>query len=121
MTGTWTASLSNLTGGGATCSSTEPTELTLQQDGNAFTGSYTGGELTCSGSSGTFSTPLGDGIVINGQVSGNEVSFDLDTPDYHQDGTLNGASMSGTATWRFDFGPGTGVVTLNGTWGAAKQ
>ena len=119
--GTWSASLSNLSGGGVSCSSTIPIDVTLTQTGNTFSGSYDGGELTCTGSAGTFSTPVGSGTVINGQVSGNNISFDLDTPDFHHTGSVSGTSMSGTASWTFDFGDPTGVVTLNGNWGAERQ
>ncbi len=119
--GVWSASLSNLSGSGVSCSSTAPTQLTLNQTGNTFSGSYTGGELTCSGPGGTFSDPVGSGSVVNGQINGNSLSFDLDTPDFHQIGTITGNSLSGTAQWRVDFGAPTGVVTLNGNWGAAKQ
>jgi hypothetical protein len=119
--GVWSASLSNLSGSGVSCSSTAPTQLTLNQTGSTFSGSYTGGELTCSGPGGTFSEPVGSGSVVNGQINGNSLSFDLDTPDFHQIGTITGNSLSGTAQWRVDFGAPTGVVTLNGNWGAAKQ
>jgi hypothetical protein len=59
--------------------------------------------------------------VINGSLSGTSLSFDLDTPDFHHEGSVSGASMSGTAEWTMDFGIPVGVVTLTGTWAAAKQ
>lgn len=65
--------------------------------------------------------PVGSGSVINGTLSGRNLSFDLDTPDFHQAGSVSGTSMSGTAEWTIDFGLPVGVVTLNGNWGAAKQ
>jgi hypothetical protein len=121
VSGTWSASVSNMSGGGISCSSTDATLLTLNQTGTTFSGTYSGGELTCAGPGGTSSGPIGSGSVVNGQVSGNDLSFDLDTPDFHLTGTVNGASLSGTARWRIDFGAPTGVVTLNGNWGAAKH
>jgi hypothetical protein len=54
-------------------------------------------------------------------MNGTTVSFDLDSPDLHQTGTVSGSSMSGVATWTFDFGSGTNPVTLTGTWEADKQ
>jgi hypothetical protein len=118
VSGTWTASLSNMSGSGASCSTTESTTLTLDQDGTTFSGHYSGGELTCTGPGGTSSDPVGTGTIINGNVSGNRVSFDLDTPDFHLTGTISGNSMSGTARWVIDLG--SQVVTLNGNWGASK-
>jgi hypothetical protein len=120
VTGTWSASLSNMNGGGVSCSSTAPTQLTLDQTGATFSGSYSGGELFCSGPGGG-PIPVGSGLVINGTLSGRNLSFDLDTPDFHQAGIVSGTSMSGTAQWTMDFGIPRGVVTLNGNWTAAKQ
>jgi hypothetical protein len=121
VTGTWSGSVSNMSGGGISCSSTEPTQLTLDQSGTSFSGSYAGGTLLCSGPGGSASVPVESGSVINGTVSGNNVTFDLDTSDSHFTGTVNGNSMSGTAQWRINFGAPIGVITLNGNWGAAKQ
>lgn len=121
VTGAWSTSLSNMSGGGVSCNSTAPTQLTLNQAGTSFSGSYSGGELFCSGPGGTGSIPVGSGSVINGTLSGGNLSFDLDTPDFHHTGSVSGTSMSGTAQWTMDFGIPVGVVTLNGSWGAAKQ
>jgi hypothetical protein len=121
VTGSWSASLSDLSGGSVSCNSTAPTALTLDQTGASFSGSYSGGELFCSGPGGTGSMPVGSGSVIHGTVSGSNLSFDLDSPDFHHTGSLSGTSMSGTAEWTIDFGLPVGVVTLNGNWEAAKQ
>jgi hypothetical protein len=120
VAGTWTASLSNMSGSGVSCSSTSATTLTLTQSNTTFSGGYSGGELTCSGPGGTFSSFVGNGTILNGQVNGNSVSFDLDTPDFHHTGTVSGNSISGSATWLIDFGAPTGEVTLSGSWGAAR-
>jgi hypothetical protein len=120
VAGTWTASLSNMSGSGVSCSSTSPTTLTLSQQNQTFSGSYSGGELTCSGPGGTFSDFIGSGTILNGAISGTGVSMDLDTPDFHLTGNVSGNSMSGTARWEIDFGQPTGVVVLNGNWGAAR-
>ena len=120
LAGTWTASLSNMSGSGVSCSSSSPTTLTLSQQGDSFTGAYSGGELTCNGPGGTASEFVGSGTILNGQLNGNNVSMDLDTPDFHLTGSVSGASMSGTARWEIDFGQPTGVVVLNGNWGAAR-
>lgn len=121
VTGSWSASLSNLTGESVSCSSTSPTQLTLNQSGATFSGSYSGGELFCTAPGSTGPVPVGTGSVVNGTLSGTSLSFDLDTPDFHHEGVVSGTSMSGTAQWTLDFGLPVGQVTLNGTWEAAKQ
>jgi len=121
VAGTWTASLSNMSGSGISCSSTSPTTITISQQSTTFSGSYSGGELTCTGPGGTASEFIGSGTILNGTLNGNSVSMDLDTPDFHLTGTVSGSSMSGTAQWVIDFGQPTGVVTLNGNWGAARS
>ena len=118
--GQWNASLSNMSGSGLTCSSTAPTQITLDQAGTNFAGSYSGGQLTCSGAGGSSSGAVGTGAIINGTISGSSVDFFLDTQDSHFVGTVNGNSMSGTATWQANLGPLVGTVTLNGNWTAAR-
>ncbi|HEU4680291.1 MAG TPA: hypothetical protein VFS51_01015 [Gemmatimonadales bacterium] len=121
ITGTWSATLSNLNGDGVSCSSTDPTQITFNQTGATFSGSFSGGELFCTAPGSTGAVPIGTGSVINGTVSGTNLSFDLDTPEFHHEGSVSGSSMSGTAEWIIDFGLPAGEVTLNGTWEAEKQ
>jgi hypothetical protein len=121
VTGTWSASLSSMNGSGASCSSTVPTQLTLNQAGTTLSGSYDGGELFCTAPGGTGPVPVGSGSVVNGTLSGRNLSFDLGTPDFHFSGAVTGTSMAGTAQWTMDFGIPIGVATLNGNWVASKQ
>jgi hypothetical protein len=121
VTGTWSASLSEMTGSGVSCNSTSPTQLVLNQTGASFSGSYQEGELFCSAPGSTGPVAVGLGSVTNGTVTGRNIAFDLDTPDFHHTGTAIGTSMSGTATWTIDFGLPLGMVTLNGSWTASKQ
>jgi hypothetical protein len=121
ISGTWSASLANLSGSGVDCSSTSPTQLTLNQTGATFSGSYSGGELFCTAPGSTGPVSVGTGSIVNGTVSGTSLSFDLGTPDFHHEGVVSGTSMSGTAQWTLDFGIPAGEVTLDGTWQAAKQ
>ena len=117
VAGQWSYSTTNISAGGLTCSSSGTT-LTITQQGTSFSGSYGGGTLTCSSAGGSQSAPIGTGIVLNGTISGSSVTFDLDTSDWHNGGTINGNSMSGTATIRVVVG---GVLyTLTGTWGASR-
>jgi hypothetical protein len=122
VSGTWNATVSNMTGGAISCRSTSATQLTLTQTRNTFAGLYSGGQLTCSGPRGNSSAPVLSGSVKNGAVNGNNVTFDIDTPDSHFTGAVSDASsMSGTARWKIDFGPPNGVVTLDGNWEAVRQ
>jgi len=119
VAGTWTLAVSNMSGGGISCTSNTPFPLTLSQSGTTFNGTYGAGNVTCVGG-GESITFTASGSVVNGSVSGNTVNFDLDTQDFHHTGTLNGNSMSGTATWTFDLGAPVGEVTLSGNWSASK-
>jgi hypothetical protein len=116
--GTWTATLSNMSGSGVSCTSASPTTLTIDEQNGTFTGSYSGGELTCSGPVGQVSVPVGTGSILNGTLDGSAVTMDLDTPDFHLTGSISGVTMSGTALWVVDVGPQT--VTLNGNWSATR-
>ena len=119
VTGSWNASITNLSGGGASCNFSN-VRADLQQTGNTFVGTYSGGTVSCSGQGGTFSDLLDPGSVINGTVNGNAVAFDIDTPDFHLVGTINGGSMAGTARLVLDFGAPIGSIVMNGNWAAAK-
>jgi hypothetical protein len=102
--GTWSASVSNLSGGGASCHTSTPVQVT-----------------TCLTPTESFSSALGSGNVTNGQLAGTTVTFDLGSPDFHHSGTVNGTSMSGTAAWNYDFGPPLDDVMLAGSWSATRQ
>ena len=86
----------------------------------AFNGQYGRGTMACSdGTSQAFTS----GTILNGTIQGNTVTFDLDSPDYHQTGTVvsGNASMSGSATWRF-IDPSTGTInTYGGNLGRGSQ
>ena len=120
VSGNWSMSASNMSGGGISCNA-GPTPLTLTQSGKSFTGTYGLTNLSCQGPGGSAGGQVTGGTIVNGTVNGSTVTFDLDTPDFHHTGTVTGNSMSGTASWRVDFGAPTGVVTLSGSWAAAKQ
>jgi hypothetical protein len=116
--GSWTATLSDMSGSGVSCSSAGPTTLTINEQNGTFTGSYSGGEMTCSSPVGQVSVPVGTGSILNGTLDGSAVAMDLDTPDFHLTGTISGVNMSGTALRVVDVGPQT--VTLNGNWAATR-
>jgi hypothetical protein len=118
VAGTWTFTISNLTGGGVTCNLAD-TPMTLTQSGTAFSGTYGPGSLSCTGPSG-LQSGLVQGYVIHGTVNGLTVAFDLDTPDAHHTGTSTGSLMSGTATYRVSDGSGA-IVILSGSWSASRQ
>ncbi|MGH7627874.1 MAG: hypothetical protein ACREOF_00475 [Gemmatimonadales bacterium] len=89
----------SVTGVGVSCFFTGA-PMALSQTGAAFTGTYGPAELTCHAAGESVSV-MSQGVVVNGTVSGN--------------------SMSGTAHYRVDVGAPYGVVTLNGTWAAARR
>lgn len=120
LNGTWSASFTSLSGSGITCSTT-PVTATLTASGNTFTGNYGTGTMTCAAGGQSESAPIPGGVIVNGTINGNAVTFDLDTPELHQTGTLSGNSMSGTAVWQLDLGPPYGVIALTGSWSATKQ
>jgi autotransporter translocation and assembly factor TamB len=120
LNGTWSASFTNLSGVGISCHSSSVT-TTITTSGNTFTGTYGSGTMTCAAGGQSQSGQFPSGAVVNGTINGNAVAFDLDTPDQHQTGTVSGNSMSGTATWKYNFGAPYGVVTLTGSWSASKQ
>ena len=120
VAGSWTYNATNMTGSGVSCS-VSGTSLVLTQSSGTFTGSYSGGTISCSGPGGTANVPLGSGTVANGSVtSAGAVSFDFDTQDWRNTGTLSGNSISGTVVVRLDLGAPTGVVTLSGNFSAAR-
>jgi hypothetical protein len=122
VNGSWSLSITNMTGGGAQCSTTSPIQLTLQQSTTTFTGSYGGGGvLSCTAPFGSFSAATGSGSVINGQITGNQVSFDIGSANFHHAGTVTGSTMAGTATWTFDEGSAGTLGALTGSWTATKQ
>ncbi|MGH7648080.1 MAG: hypothetical protein ACREND_08170 [Gemmatimonadaceae bacterium] len=120
LNGTWTLSLTNLSGSGISCN-LSGTTMSLNQSGASFSGSYSGGVFQCVGGGEGFSAEIGGGSVIDGTIAGNTVSFDLDSPDFPLSGVVSGTSMSGTSTLSVDLGAPYGVITLSGNWGAAKQ
>lgn len=118
VSGSWLYSVSNLSSGSVTCSSSGTT-LSITQSGSTFSGSYSGGTLTCNTPSGSSSVAIGGGAVVSGSISGNSVSFNLDTSDWHNSGTMTGGSMSGTVTVYLTV-DGT-TYTLTGNFGAARS
>jgi hypothetical protein len=120
VSGSWSLTISNLAGGGATCDFTAMT-LTLTQTGSTFSGTHGTGTISCSGGGSSFTDPVGSGPIVNGTVGGSgSVAFDFETSDFHLSGTISGTSMSGTATLKVDAGAPVGVVTLTGNWGASR-
>ena len=118
VTGNWLYSVSNLSNGSLTCSSSGTT-LSVSQTGTTFSGSYSGGTLTCTTPSGTSSVAIGSGTVVSGSVSGSSVSFDLDTSDWRNTGTITGGSMSGTVTVHLTINATDYILT--GNFGAARS
>lgn len=119
LSGRWTFNASNMSGSGMSCN-LSAVALNISQQGNTFTGTYSGGRLTCTAGGQVLTQDWGSGTVVNGSVNGNSIAFDFDTSDYRQTGTLSGNSISGNGVWREDLGAPYGVVTLNGSFSAAR-
>jgi hypothetical protein len=105
--------------------------LVIDQDGrnSIFTGTYGGGKLTCVRQGETILDRPTNGTIVNGFVglgnlfSSSSVNFDFDTGEVHQQGRVaygDSNKMSGTATWRIDFGGDIGSVSLVGRWEAVR-
>jgi hypothetical protein len=130
--GTWSISFSNLVGPGVICNSNTGT-MSLTMSGATFSGTYGPITLSCRTGAGGFQDNL-EGTVVNGSVGIEDVSFDLDDPDLHQSGKAGDCLpgecavppsgrptvMNGGAQWIVTISGGP-VITLNGTWLAAKQ
>lgn len=80
LSGRWTYSATNISGGGGSCDVAGVT-LNLTQSGTTFSGSATGGVLTCRAGGESVSVNLTSAVVANGSINGNQIVFDIDTPD----------------------------------------
>lgn len=119
VTGTWAYSATNLTVSGVTCS-ISGVSMTFAQTGNTFSGTVaSGGLLSCTGPAGVDNEVLGGDVIANGVVNGNAIQFDIGTSDFHNIGTLSGASISGTTTVNADEN-GVSVV-LVGNFSAVRH
>ena len=119
LSGNWIYSASNLSAGGSLTCNVSGVGVSITQSGSTFSGSYNGGTISCTDPSGTYGGAIGSGTVVNGALSGNSVSFDLDTSDWHDTGSVNGSSMSGTVVIHLVVN-GSAVI-VSGSWGAARQ
>lgn len=116
--GSWSYVATNVSGSGISCSTPAAAQITLSQSGSTFTGTYSDLYIRCqSGSESAEDGPF-HGQVVSGSINGSDASFNFDTSDISHTGSLSGNAMSGTTTWRFDFG--TQVVTLTGDWSASR-
>lgn len=118
VTGVWTLNAANLAAPGLSCS-ISGARLVLNQSGTSFTGSYSAATVACAG------IPLDDlsGTIVNGTVNLQQITFDMDTQDNRFSGTVNGASMSGTASLvgAIEDGGSFTPVTFTGSWSASRQ
>ena len=118
VAGTWSYSISSLSGGGTTCFASGTTMILINQSEMTFTGTYSGGFFIC----GFVELFVADGTVRNGSVTSDSVvSFDLGLSAWHNSGTISGDSMSGTVTVPVDLGPPVGRITMSGTFAGIRQ
>jgi hypothetical protein len=118
VTGNWSYTASNLTGGGVTCNESGAA-LILAQTGSTFTGSYAGLMLTCTGPGGSGTIGPAIGQIVAGIVDGGSITFEIGNSGWTNTGSVRGRSMSGNATYVVNLGS-QGNLTMTGTWTAAK-
>ena len=116
IAGTWHMSLSNVSGGGETCSAAD-IALVLQGSGSSFTGTYSG-IFACGPTGGQQQGAQVNGTIVNGTRSGSQVALDMDDSDLHHTGTINGDQMSGTANYHLNLSGGLRI--LSGSWTATR-
>jgi hypothetical protein len=117
VAGSWIYAATNVTAGSVTCSFTN-VNMTLTQSGTSFSGTYSGGLLSCTGPGGTISEQIGGGPISAGTISGTTVTFDIDSSDWRNTGTIAGSSMTGTVVVRIVVEGST--VTLTGNFSASR-
>ncbi len=121
VAGAWGYSATRLSGAnGLSCNITGAT-LNLIQAGATFSGTYSGGSISCTGDGGFSYNPQTNlfGSIVSGVVSGTNVSFNFDTSDFSNSGTLSGSSIAGTTVLLLV--TGSSRVTLTGVFGAARR
>lgn len=117
--GDWLYDATARSGSGVSCELTGVT-LSLEQEGDAFAGTASGGEIVCFAGLSSSGASFGTHPVTRGTVEGDDVAFDFRAGDITHAGTVTGRSMTGTVAWTLDLGGPLGVVTLTGTFAAAR-
>lgn len=118
IAGDWNLTFTNMQGGGVNCH-TSAIPATITQTASTFTGSgVSAWTLTCVSGTDTQSSPEDSVKITNGTVHGNTITFSLATSATTQSGTLNGDTISGTASWTLDIG--NGVVTIAGQFSMTR-
>ena len=120
--GNWAGSVTNLVGGGLTCTASGVT-FALNESGGSFGGTYRIDKFSCTSPGGSASSGPAQGVIVNGSHTGADIAFDMDTPDFHFTGahSVDVRSMSGSTTWSVDVGPPVGIVTLTGNWSVSRR
>jgi hypothetical protein len=117
----WTNMRGTVSGIAITCNAIG-LHATITQTGTSLTGQIVGTwTFTCTAAGQTETETVSGGIISSGTVAGNHIHFHLATEDANQDGTVQGNTMFGTATWTADLGPPYGVMTLTGQWSGVRQ
>ncbi len=116
----WTNMRGTVSGVSVSCNATG-LHATITQTGTSLTGQIIGTwTFTCIAGGQSESVTASGGTISSGTVTGNHIHFHLATEDANQDGTVQGNTMSGTATWSADIGQPYGVVTLTGQWSGVR-
>jgi hypothetical protein len=115
LSGTWSYSANATSGDTIACAVTDAT-LMLHQIDTTFSGTYSNAQVSCTVNNAPHSATEA-GTAVNGVLSGQNVSFDFDSADVTNTGTVDpdSTAMSGTVEVRL-FG-----AAVTGTWSAKKS
>lgn len=112
LTGTWSVTMTPITGHGLTCT-ISGLEVTLTQTETVVTGSYTIDDMVCNGE---HSGPI-SGDVVSGSEVGGRIHMHFDTEDFDLHGSCRSSSQcNGSYTLTIFVDPNT--YTFTGTWSA---
>lgn len=118
VTGTWSYTVTNLTGAvNFSCSITGAT-LSLVQTGDTLTGSVSGGVVSCLTPNGVANVPLSGGAITNSGINGNTLQINFGNPNIKSVGSVSGNSIFGQVAVRGILG---NMAQLTGNFSAARQ
>jgi hypothetical protein len=115
LTGTWSVTMSPISGHGLTCT-ISGLKVTLAQSETVVTGTYSIDDMVCNGEP---SGPL-TGDIVSGSEVGGRIHMHFDTEDFDLHGSCQSSSRcTGTYTLNIFVDPNT--YTFTGTWSASRM
>ncbi len=115
LTGTWSVTMSPITGHGLTCT-ISGLNVTLAQTDTVLTGTYALDDMVCNGQH----TGAGGGDVVSASEVGGKIHMHFDAEDFDLHGScLSNSRCNGTYTLNIFVDPST--YTFTGTWSATRM